>query len=336
MPAEGPWIASFRTRGLAAEIQGLTDLQALRVREDLRLMPLQLDARSLLEDLPALGPVDYTTGNGSATCTRHEQVREVLPLDGGTVLFGDDAGMRWLNASWRHSVAVLSQGRDFVKSPPCLLLFGETGELAHQITLPDPSTWEGFIDLVCQHQGCWTCLRHGLNHFGSVSKEECPAWLLREAWREAGTNQDLDARLARLGVPRLLALRAMEGLHTTALDTQDLAAVLREFVSTGLPLHVELGNRHCIEVMEAPLERFEEGSDGWDLQLSRSALHLDPSRIASLWCVVPPWQEKEQHRFECYDEAGEQVLSLCCPLNQGPAVERDWQRIIGRVEARLP
>ena len=44
MPAEGPWIASFRTRGLAAEIQGLTDLQALRVREDLRLMPLQLDA----------------------------------------------------------------------------------------------------------------------------------------------------------------------------------------------------------------------------------------------------------------------------------------------------
>jgi hypothetical protein len=56
MPAEGPWIASFRTRGLAADTQGLTDLQALRVREDLRLMPLQLDARSLLEDLPDVLP----------------------------------------------------------------------------------------------------------------------------------------------------------------------------------------------------------------------------------------------------------------------------------------
>ena len=336
MPTEGKWIASFQERPQAADSQGLSDLQALRLRKDLRLMPLQLDARTLLEDLPELGPVDYTTANACASCTRHEQVTEILPVGGGTVLFGDHDGLRWLHASWRHSVAVLSQGLDFTDTPPCLLLFGETGDLAHQITLPDPAAWEGFIDLVCRHRGCWNCLRHGSKPTASVAIPDCPAWLLREAWCQAGSDQDLDSRLTRVGLPRLLALRAMEGLFTTAIGVPDLATILRELVATGLPVHVELGNRHCTEVLESPLERFVAGPDGWDIQLSQSVLHLDPTRLDSLWFVVPPGPEKEHHRFEGYDETGERVLVLSRPLRPDPATEGDWQRIVGRLEARIP
>lgn len=336
MPNEGKWIASFQEKGHGDGTRGLSDLDALQLRKDLRLMPLQLNARALLEDLPDLGSVAYTTGNACASCTRREQVTTVLPMGEGTALFGDHDGMRWLNASWRHSVAVLSQGPDFTETPPCLLLFGETGELAHQITLSDPAAWEGFIELVCRHRGCWNCLRNRKAPSPRVPVDECPAWMLREAWCEAGSDQDLDSRLARLGLPRLLALRAMEGLYTTSLEVQDLAAMLEELVATRLSVHIQLGNRHCTEVLESPLERLVIAPETWEIQMSQSTLRLDPSRMESIWFVVQPWLEKEQHRFECYDAAGERVLVLSCPHSPGPAVELDWQRMIGRFEARVP
>jgi len=298
-------------------------------------MPLQLDARTLLEGLPDLGSADYTTGNTCASFTRHERVTEISPLSGGTILFGDHDGMRWLDSSWRHSVAVLSQGNDFAARPPCLLLFGETGDLAHQITLPDPAAWDGFIDLVCRLRGCWNCLRHGEGPSAKEPIQECPAWLLRDAWCEAASDQDLDTRLVRLGLSRLLALRAMEGLYTSALGIQDLASVLQELASKTLPVHLEMGNRHCTEVLESPLEHFVEGPGGWEIQLAQSTLHLDTTRLNSVWRVVPPRLEKEQHRFECYDETGERVLVFSSPLSPDAATENDWQRIIGRFEARL-
>jgi len=330
---EEKWISSFFGGGSGGGVPGRSDLEVLREREDVRVMPLQRQARAILEALPTLGSVDYTTSNAGASCTRREQVRALLPTSEGTTLFGDAGGLRWLDQSWRHSVAVLSRGDDFADTPPCLLLFGEGGDLAHQITLWDPATWEGFIDLVCAHRGCWNCLRHQAEGPRADSVSGCPAWMLKEAWCEAGSERDLDLRLGLLGLGRVTALRAMEGLFTKPIALQDLATLLMELVSGLLPVHVQLGNRHCTQVMESTLEGVTLHPLEWEIQMARTTLRIHPASIDSVWSVVQPRSGRERLRFECYDRAGGQVLTLSSPLDPSPLVQDGWQKLIGRFEA---
>jgi len=333
VPNEAQWIASFLEGVRPQEAQGLSDLQALQLREDIRLMPLQRGDRAFLEALPQLGSADYTTGNACVSCTRREQVEGVLTLNDETALFGGFGGMRWLNASWRHSVAVLSRGNDFRNAPPCLLLFGEAGELAHHVAIPDPSAWEAFLDLVCRYRGCWTCLQHGAPRPEAVPPGECPGWLVREAWREAGSDRDLDLRLGKLGLTRLLALRSMEGLHTSPLHPQDLSSFLSQLAAARLTTQVRLGNRHCLQVLEAPVERLEIGARTWELRMGPTTLRLNPSTLDSVWLVIPPWTQGERPQIECYGRNGESVLTLACPATPSPLDQAGWQQALGRLEA---
>ena len=332
MSNEEAWIASFMTGPCEKGIGVLSDLEALRVREDIRLLPLQRNVRALLEDLPSLGPAEFTTGNACATCTRREEVRTVLPLEGGTTLFGAPDGLRWLDASWRHSVAVLHRGMDFTDTPPCLLFFGDTGALAHQITLSDPAAWEAFIGLVRRHRGCWNCLHPQTAPPRVGAAMDCPAWMLREAWCDAESERDLAARLSRLGLERILALRALEGLYTTPVSVQNLESLLKGLASSALPVHVQIGNRHCTQVLESPLESLALGPREWEIGMAQATLRLDPSRLDSIWSVVQPRPEGEQHRFECYDAAGERVLVLSSPHDPCPVVHFGWQRMLGWFE----
>jgi putative hemin transport protein len=333
MSNEEAWIASF----LAGPHEGgLSDLEALSLREDLRIMPLQRDVRALLEDLPSLGAVDCTTGNGGAICTRREAVRTVLPMAEGTTLLGDPGGLRWLEASWRHSAAVLSRGGDFTDTPPCLLFFGETGRLAHQITLPDPAAWEAFADLVRRHQGCWTCLRPQAERPGAPVPAECPIWLLRDAWCDSASDRDLDLRLQGLGLDRLLALRALEGLYTAPVPVEELASLLEGLAASGLPVHAQVGNRHCTQVLEAPIGSLVFGPESWDLRIAGATIRILPSSLDRVWSVVQPRRGGERHRFECYDARGERVLALSSPQDPCPLVYAGWQRAIGRLEGGPP
>ncbi|MFN7958547.1 MAG: hypothetical protein U0P46_09525 [Holophagaceae bacterium] len=334
MSNEELWISSFSGTDPGTKARGSSDLEALQKRADIRVLPLQRQASAMLEALPALGSVDYTTGNAGATCTRREQVRGILSTGEGTTLFGDAGSLRWLDQSWRHSVAVLSRGEDFTDTPPCLLLFGEGGDLAHQITLWDPATWEGFIDLVCRHRGCWTCLQHRAETPGAGPASECPAWMLKEAWCEAESERDLDLRLGRLGLGRVTALRAMEGLFTTPIEVRDLAALLTDLASSQVPVHLQVGNRHCTQVLESPLDAIRLDPQAWEIQMAQTTLRIHPDRIDSAWSVVQPLPGGERQRFECYDAAGGQVLSLSCPLAPCPLVEAGWQGVLGRFEAR--
>lgn len=332
MTNEGRWIASFL--GGPGGPRRLSDLESLRQRKDVRILPLQRQARAILDELPGLGSADYTTGNGSVSCTRRERVRDIRPGPEGTAIFGDQGGLRWLDHSWRHSVAVLNRGQDFTDTPPCLLLYGETGRLAHQITLWDSSAWEGFIDLVCRHRGCWNCLQTLSDPPERQETEACPAWLLREAWCEARSERDLELRLEPLGLKRVTALRAMEGLSATPVDLSRFAALMEDLVESGLPLHVRLGNRHCTQALESPISGFAMGPREWEVQMDQTILTLSPANIASTWLVAQPPAKAERLRFECYDARGDQVLALSGPEDPCPLVHEGWQGLIGRFEAQ--
>lgn len=330
----GHWIASFQGHRGGSNAQGLSDLEALRLRKDVRILPLQRQAKALLKDLPSLGSADYTTGNSCVTCTRREQVKDILTSKEGSAIFGDLPGLRWLDDSWRHSVAVLKQGQDFTDAPPCLLLYGETGELAHQVTLWDPAAWEGFIDIVCRHKGCWNCLRTLPDPQKHSQIETCPAWLLRDAWCEAESELDLDLRLRPLGLKRVTALRAMEGLFTTSIEPHRLASIFQEVAVLGIPVHVEVRNRHCTQVLESAIETFQMEESIWEVKMAQTTLTIKPTNLDSTWLVAQPQTRAERPRFECYNVEGEPVLTLSGPEDPCPGVAEAWQGLIGRLEAQ--
>jgi len=327
------WIASFLRQPEDSGEPSQSDLEALCRRKDVRVLPLQRQAHSLLAELPGLGTVDYTTGNGGASCTLREQVQDLRPSTEGTVVFGASGGLRWLDRSWQHSMAVLNQGRDFTDTPPCLLLYGETGELAHQITLPDPGTWEGFIELVCRHRGCWNCLRSRSEAAGPARAAACPAWLLKEAWLEATSERDLDLRLEALGLNRGTAIRALEGLCAAPVARLELGSLLREVTESGLSLQVRLGNRHCTQMLEARFESFATEDRDWEIQMAQASLTLHPDRIARTWRVSQRRAGVERVRIECYDADDHQVLALSGPEDPDPGAQEAWQRLLGHLEA---
>lgn len=294
-----------------------TDLETIRERQDLQVVPLKRNDRRFLAGLPALGRVAATTANSSVTCTQWGQAASVATLEGGDVVFDQRGGLRWFGDAWRHSVAVVQNGDQ--GRAPGLLLFSEFGELVHRIALDGLEAWETFVSLVKQSQGCMNCLKHPAAPAGPAEPVSGSHRLIREAWREAQSARDLDTRLEKLGLDRLQMVQALDGLCTAPVTFAAFAALLDQVSALRLSVHIQVGNPGCVQFLETTLDRVERTGEFWKLYATDVALRIEPGLLDSVWTVV----QGGQSRVECYDGAGMRVLSLSCP-----AMADAWRRLL--------
>jgi putative heme degradation protein len=311
-----------------------TDLEAILQRPDLVTVPLRRDDRELLDELPGLGAMVATTGKACASCAWMGTLSRVIHLDGGSALFGEGGSLCWIAGSWRHTLAVMH--RDEPEHRPSLMFFGERGELVHRITPTGPGAWEDFRALVDRHQGCANCLRHSVPTVPEASSFDCPGSLLHAAWRESRSPRDLDLRLTGIGVDRLQAVRAMEGLYTTPIPLCDFHGMIEHLAAERLPVHLEVGNRHCTQALEGTPRHLDIQGVGWRIKTAQATLQVMPALIQSIWGVAQPGPDAERYRIEVYDGSGEQVLALACPLKTDPGTTGAWERVQATLEAERP
>lgn len=302
-----------------------TDLQRLLARDEVQVVPLRRGEVGLLAELHHLGPVALSTGSPGALLTTWGALGTLQRAPDGSHLLVREEGMAWLGQDGYHAVGVLGrEGRAFT---PRLLFFGMHGERLHQVSLTEASDLEALRSILERHQGCRHCLRHEAAPCADPVPFDCPGSVIREAWREATSNRDLDARLEGLGLGRLLLLRAMEGLHSEALDLDAFRHVLGRLAAQRLPAYLEVGQPQGRQGLRATFEEARLEGDTWALEGGVCSLRLEPTLVDSAWVHTQPWDGRV--RVDCFDAQGAAVASLGCPLDACPAVLRGWEALVG-------
>jgi putative heme degradation protein len=301
-----------------------TDLETIQQREDLQVVPLRRNDRTFLAELPSLGRVASTTANACTTCTLWGQAASVSGMEGGDVIFDHRRGLRWIGETWRHSIAAFHRNGE--GRAPCLMLFSEYGELVHRIALDGMAGWAVFASLVKQHQGCMNCLKHTAAPVQSTELFTGGRRLIRDAWQDSQSSQDLDSRIEKLGLDRLLAIQAMDGLQTSPIAVNVFAVLLDRMCAWGLTVHLHVGNRCCTQFLECILNRIERSADFWKLYATDVVLRIELGQLDSVW-LVDQAGTSDRQCLEGYDFQGMRVFSLSCPRNACPAIKVGWQRL---------
>lgn len=301
-----------------------TDLELIQQRQDLQVVPLKRNDRRLLAAVPGLGRVASTTANSCVTCTLWGQAASVLAMEGEDVVFDQDRGLRWIGETWRHSVAAVRRGEQ--GRAPCLLLFGEHGELIHRIALEGMAGWDAFASLVKRHQGCMNCLKHSTAPDRPEDPFSGSGPLIREAWRDSRSYLDFDTRIEKLGLDRLQVVQALDGLYASPMDFEAFGALLDRICTLGLPVDLQVGNLSCTQFLECTLDRIERSGEFWKLIAPDLVIRIEPSQVESVWSVVQSG-DADRRCIECYDTQGLRVFSLACPQGACPAMKAGWSRL---------
>jgi putative heme degradation protein len=289
--------------------QAPTDLEALQARPDLQLLPLHRDTPEILDFLPNLGPLVLITRTAGVECATWSAGLAVQQDLAATVLWARSGALCRIGPGWRHSVLALD--RSAQERPPSLMLFGPWGDLLLQVSLTGDSRMEGLQALVQAHRGCGHCLR--LEPRPGPDLRVPGAWsggMLRQAWSEAGSPGDLDARLVGLGLTPLLAVRAMEGLFTTPVAPHPLATLLDRLGHRRIPLHLECGDRHGAQAWSGPLAGLARATGHWILRFPEAQVRLALETCPEVWSVIRPGASGGRPRLEGFDGSGRQVLAL--------------------------
>lgn len=294
-------------------------------------VPLRKDDRELLGELPAMGEMVGTTGKACVSCAWQGGMEQVVPLGRGWALFSEGGGLGWIEGTWRHTLAVLSKEHPAWR--PSLMLFGESGEFVQRFLFTEPEAWKRFQSLVERHRGCPNCLRCVEVEAPGCPPFDCPGSLLREAWRGACSRRDRDLRLAGIGVDRLQAVRAMEGLYTASISLSGFLEMLECMANSRSCFHFEVGNRHCAQILEGPLVILEARNPAWCLGASGAEIQFQPEFAQSVWGVIQPGSGGERFWIEVYDLLGDRVLSLTCPRGADLQAVRTWERVQALLES---
>lgn len=293
------------TTGMETEDAPLSDLQQVLQRTDLGFVPLAKDDRTLLDVLPTLGSLTCFHGGRNVQIARTHAIEQVIHSEGGSTLLDAAAGFVWIGTSYRHALAALRRGEHAER--PSLMLFNDRGERMLQVILEDDARFDAFRGILQEHKGCINCLRHA----PASSRPPMPPFVgssgaLRDAWCEATSRADLQARLRGLGIDPFTAVRALEGLHTTSLEPSQFTGLLRRLVDLSVPVHLEVEQADAVVALEAEWRGLQRDGTVWQLDGPDCTLWIAPDASTTFWWV----RQGSAHRLELFDAFGQILLTL--------------------------
>ncbi|WP_420548597.1 hemin-degrading factor [Curvivirga sp.] len=336
LKAEEP---NLRARDIAAKL-GISEGELLAAQVGDIATVLKPEIEAILTDVEALGEVMALTRNEACVHERKgiyekPQFSNMGPMRMGLYI-NPDIDLRLFLDHWAHAFAVTENVKSGQRHS--LQFFDKEGVAIHKIYVTDMSDKAAFDALVEKYKAA-----EQTDHL-KVETYDAPApdqpdenvdWKgFREAWENMKDIHEFFPMLKKFKVGREQSFRNIGEDFAYQVTNEAPRQVLDMARDQNCKIMVFVGNRGCIQIHTGDVHKLMEFGDWYNVLDPKFNLHLDESKIHSVWVSRKPSEYGNVTSVEVFDEKGETIAMFFGQRDQKSPEQELWRGIVAELSQK--
>lgn len=315
-----------------ARILGLTEAQWVAAQcgalRSIRLAGRPVD---IFNQIPRLGPVMALTRNDYCV---HEKIGSYLNVQTDSpvgLTLGPDIDLRMFYAGWSHVWAVEENGRSSFQ------FFDHAGTAVHKVYCISDSIFSEYISIIgeCSTEAIWPIpvsypqiQARTLLPCSALRGEIDERSQFRSAWRSMTDTHDFYHLLKRFNVTRLAALQAAGNELASRVPPETVEEMLEHVSRSGMPIMCFVGNPGMLQIHTGAVKNIQRRGPWLNILDNTFNLHLDTTKIDSVWIVSKPTSDGWVTSMEVFAENGELIVQFFGSRKPGYAELSVWRELM--------
>jgi putative hemin transport protein len=246
------------------------------------------------------------------------------------IVLNHDIDLRLFPRCWQSVYAVDFPGQQG-RMMRSLQFFDRHGDAVHKIYTrgtTDLAAWDALVDAhLAEDQSPGESFQPAPAAAGEKPDAEIDAAGFQQAWRDLQDTHDFFPLLRKYGVSRTQALRLAPEGFAVEVPVAACEQVLRQAATHGIPIMAFVGNRGMVQIHSGPVHRIV-WRDAWlNVMDPGFNLHIDMRTVDRLWVVRKPTADGIVTSVECFDAAGELLLTFFGERKPGIVEREDWRAL---------
>ena len=316
----------------AASLLGLTEAQWVAAQcGSLRSIRLSGNPIDIFNEIPRLGSVMALTRNDYCVHERHGSYLNVQSDQSVGLVLGPDIDLRLFYSNWAHVWAVKENSRSSIQ------FFDRSGQAVHKIYCTPATHAAEYVAIIGEYaaEPLWPLpvqyppenSRSFLpNSAHSDAASECAQF--RSAWLEMTDTHDFYPLIRRFNITRLAALRAAGDDLAQRVPPEVVEDMLQAVSRMGLPIMCFVGNRGIIQIHTGAVKNILRKGPWLNVLDEKFNLHLDTTRIDSVWIVSKPTSDGWVTSMEVFAESGELIVQFFGARKPGSTELTVWRELM--------
>ncbi len=325
-----------RARDLAHRL-GITEAQWVASQcGSMRSIPLAGSPQEIFNQLGRLGRVMALTRNTWCVHERYGTYLNVQVQEPVGLVLGPDIDLRMFFSTWTHVWAVEEFGRN------SLQFFDQAGDAIHKIYCTEHTYAAEYVSIVGEYASkvpLWPePLPHAEDipgedsctndHVASVSLDQASLERFRQAWLGMTDTHDFYPMLKAFNLTRLEALKAAGDALTTRIAPEMVEEMLDAVSRSGIPVMCFVGNRGMLQIHTGSLLNIRRTGPWLNVLDPDFNLHLDTTKIDSVWTVRKPTSDGWVSSMEVYADSGELIVQFYGARKMGVPERTEWRDLL--------
>ncbi len=245
-----------------------------------------------------------------------------------------DIDLRLFMNHWKYCFAALEQTKGGPRKS--LQFFSKQGVALHKIYLTNKSNEAEYEKLVekfkAPTQETSITIEPDRPEKADLPDSEIDVKNFRKAWEELKDTHDFHPMLMKFKVGREQALRLAGEDLAYKVSNQAFRKTLELARDKNCEIMVFVGNKGCIQIHTGTVNKLLEYGTWFNVMDPAFNLHLDESRISSIWVTKKPTDDGIVTALEIFDEKNELIATLFGKRKPGIPELELWREIISEVE----
>lgn len=324
----------LRARDAAAQL-GVSEAELVAARIGHGVTRLGSDCASLLQALPAIGPVMALTRNAHCVHEKHGSFGNVSIGPGHGLVLNHDIDLRLFMSHWRYAFAVREEVASGLRDS--LQFFDIDGTAVHKVYATAATDRAGFAALVsrstadAQSPALTIAPLPPRRHDRPDHEIDLPNF--RAHWRALQDTHDFFGLLMEFGVGRLQAMRLAGEEFAAPLEPAAMQLALESVAASGVPIMCFVGNPGCIQIHTGAINATKVLGPWFNVLDPGFNLHARQDRIASAWAVRKPTRDGIVTSIEVFDAGGECFVQFFGERKPGRAELPEWRAVVAGLPA---
>lgn len=320
-----------RAREMAA-ILGITEAQWVASQcGGVRSIKLSGRPVDIFNEISRLGEVMALTRNDHCVHERHGKYLNIQIEEPVGLVLGPDIDLRMFHRNWSNVWAVEENGRSSFQ------FFDHSGQAVHKVYCTAESNTAEYVAIVGEFAAnpAWPVdvvdsagdeMTNGSLLAEKISSEEILKF--RQAWLEMTDTHDFYPLLRKFNLSRVAALQIAGESLVQRVTPEVVEEMLHSVSKSGLPIMCFVGNPGMIQIHTGSVKNILRKGPWLNILDEKFNLHLDSTKIDSVWVVSKPTVDGWVTSLEVYAENGELIVQFFGARKPGSAELTVWRELM--------
>lgn len=315
-----------------AHLLGLTEAQWVAAQcGALRSIRLSGNPIEIFNQIPRLGTVMALTRNDYCVHERYGNYLNVQTDQSVGLVQGPDIDLRMFYSNWSHVWAVQEKGRS------SLQFFDRSGNAVHKVYCTNETNTAEYVAIIGEYSAepVWPIatpypVDSSRTYLPSASTRASvdERAQFRQAWLAMTDTHDFYPLIRRFNITRLAALQAAGDDLAQRVTPEVIEEMLDSVSRSGLPIMCFVGNRGMIQIHTGAVNNIVRRGPWLNVLDEKFNLHLDTTRIDSVWVVSKPTNDGWVTSLEVFAESGELIVQFFGARKPGYSELTVWRDLM--------